>query len=75
MQIEKFSYACAIFNRTLDTIEDHKRSFDGTVRHQFRQSRNWWKCLPEFAKQNLRDHTFLGEETPQTIRDFYWGDE
>lgn len=73
----EYSYANAIFNHTLKTIDYHKAESnnwgDGDPRNM-KQALDWWNRLPEFAKENLRNHTFLGKETFNTVYDFYWGE-
>lgn len=73
----EYSYANAIFNPTLRTIDYHKTESNnwGDGDHRtMKQALDWWDRLPEFAKENLRVHTFLGKETFNTVFDFYWGE-
>lgn len=69
----EYSYSYAIFLHTLNTIEQHKSEF-GEEKMTMKQAFNWWDRTPEMAKQNLREHTFLGQETFNTIFQFYWGE-
>ncbi len=71
---KEYSYSYAIFMHTLNTIEQHKAEH-GEEQMTMKQALNWWDRTPEFAKQNLREHTFLGRETFNTIYQFYWGEE
>lgn len=73
--MELYSYSSAIFNRTLTTIDEHKKECElDSVGRSMKQALMWWDRLPEFAKQNLRDHTFLQRETFNMVYDFYWGE-
>lgn len=77
MSTEQYSYANAIFNHTLKTIDYHKTEIgnwgDGDPR-TMKQALNWWDRLPEMAKENLRNHSFHGKETFNKVFDFYWGE-
>lgn len=68
------SYSYAIFNETLRQIEQHKEQNDEIVKSRTSKAYLWWKSLPDLARQNLIDHSFLKEPTIKDISDFYWGD-
>jgi len=73
MNKEEYSYSHAIFMHSLSTIEQHKEA-QGDDSRTMKQALNWWDRTPEFAKENLRKHSFQGRETFNTIFDFYWGE-
>ena len=70
----EYSYSCAIFNRTLSTIEEHPNEWSSVEGRTMKQALDWWNRLPEMAKENLRVHTFQGKETFNMVFDFYWGE-
>ena len=74
MNTEQYSYSWAIFNRTLQTIEEHQNEWSAEKGRTIKQALNWWDRLPEMAKENLRMHSFEGKETFNTVFDFYWGE-
>jgi len=68
-----FSYANAIFNRALDTIEEHQKSCPNQSKlTAYKQALDWWDNQPNFVQYSLKEHSNI--ETLKDISDFYWGE-
>lgn len=66
-----YSFSCAIFQRALQTIEEHKNENKNTSKHS--QAMDWWESLPDYVQSSLREHSHL--VYVKNITDFYWSDE
>lgn len=69
-----YSYASAIFNRCLDTIEEHKSEHVyNSPLTTYGQALDWWANQPDFVQLSMQKHSHM--ESTKDINDFYWGEE